>query len=152
MTAGQSRYRYPLTALEMLYTHRLEQARLLLAAAQQRLDDHQSHIRRLRAALGRSHEDWTAASGRAALFDPARHAAVREALAARQSGLSSALAHERELRGEVEQCRDRVVQAHWRTETVERHKQQSRREFEQESVRIDQRQADAAWPVRGERP
>lgn len=151
MTAGQTRYRYPLTALEKLYTHRLEQARLALVAAQRRLDDHQGHIQRLRIALGRSHEDWAAAAGRSKRFDPASHAAVREALAVHQSGLSAALEQERQLLAEVDQFRERVTQAHRHSETVERHKDQSRREFELEWTRMDQRRADAEWPAQGER-
>ncbi len=151
MTTGQARYRYPLTALETLYTHRLEQVRLSLAAAQRRLEDHQGHIGRVRMALSRSHEDWSAASGRSTRFDPASHAAVREALAAHQSGLNAALEHERELRAEVERARERVAEAQRRAETVARHKEQARREFELEWARFDQRQADAAWPVRGAR-
>ncbi|MNK29407.1 hypothetical protein D3C87_478010 [compost metagenome] len=151
MTAARFGYRYPLAALETLYAHRLEQARLLLAAAQRRLDDHLAHIGRLRMALDRSHGDWASTVGRAPGFDPARHAAVREALGAHQAGLDAALLHERELRADVERCRERIAQAHRRTETVERHKERSMQEFEQELIRLDQRQADAAWPVRGER-
>lgn len=152
MTVSASRYRYPLIALESLYAHRLEQARLLLAAAQRRLDDQQAHIGHLRAALERCHADWTGAPGRAERFDPARHAAVREVLAARQADLNTAFEVAHMLRAEVEQCRENVAQAHRRTEAVERHKEHAMREFLLESARMDQRQADAAWPVRGERP
>lgn len=152
MTASPSRYKYPLSALEALYAHRLEQARLQLAASQQKLDEHQSHIAELRAALDRCHVDWTGAASRQQQFDPARYAAVREALAARQAGLNAAMETGRMLRADVELCREGVAQAHRRTETVKRHKEHAMREFALEAARTDQRQADAAWPVRGERP
>jgi len=146
MTATRARYRYPLVTLEALYAHRLEQARLSLAAAQRRLDQHQGQIEQLRSALGRSLKDWTAASERATRFDPASHAAVRESLAVHHSKLRVALAHERELRAEVKRSQEQTAQAYRRTQIVARHKELSKREFELEVVRSDQREADAAWP------
>lgn len=152
MTIGPSRYKYPLSALETLYAHRLEQARLSLAAAQRQLDDHLAHVGQLRAALARCHVEWTEAPGRTGQFDPARHAAVREALDARQTDLNAALEVGRKLRLEVEQRSESVAHAHRRTETVERHKEHAMREHVLELARMDQRQADAAWPVAGDRP
>lgn len=152
MTAGTSRFKYPLRALETLYAHRLEQARLLLAASHQRLADHLDHIDQLRAALARCHAEWTVAPGQAGQFDPARHLAVREALAERQADVKVALAIGQQLRAEVERCREDVAQAHRRAETLQRHKEHAMRECVLESARMEQRQADAAWPFRGRRP
>lgn len=151
MTATQARYRYPLVTLETLYAHRLEQARLSLAAAQRRLDEHRGQIEQLRSALGCCLKDWTAASERTTSFNTASHAAVREALAAHHSRLRVALAHERDLWAEVERSQEQTVQAYRRTQIVERHKDQAKREFELEVVRSDQREADAAWPSWRER-
>ncbi|WP_434644494.1 hypothetical protein [Achromobacter piechaudii] len=149
MTVGTSRFKYPLRALEVLYAHRLEQACLLLAASQQRLDEHLDHIDQLRAALARCHVEWAGAPGRVGQFDPARHLAVREALTQRQADVNAALAVGQRLRTEVERCREGVAQAHRRAETVQRHKEDAMRECELESVRMDQLQADTAWPFKG---
>ncbi|MBR8651699.1 flagellar FliJ family protein [Achromobacter sp. Marseille-Q0513] len=146
MTAT-SRFRYPLAALESLYGHRLEQARLDLARAQDRLDEQAAIRDRLRLALGQGHADWAAANAGAAGFDPARHIAVREALAAMRGRWEQARTQADALRAEVERCRDDLLQAHRRTEIVDRHKTQARREFDLDAARADQRQADAAWPT-----
>ena len=146
MTAT-SRFRYPLAALESLYGHRLEQARLDLARAQDRLDEQTAICDRLRLALGQGDADWAAASAGAAGFDPARHIAVREALAAMRGRWEQARAQADALRAEVERCRDALLQAHRRAEIVDRHKTQARREFDVDAARAEQRQADAAWPT-----
>lgn len=152
MTGAQPRFKYPLIALQALYAHRLEQMRLLLVTAQHRLMEHQHRIELMRADLNRAHADWIGVSRQTERFDPARFGHVREALGTRHASLTHALNIERELLVEVERCRELVARAHRRTETVERHKEQSMREFAQEAVRIDQRLADAAWPVKGESP
>lgn len=151
-TAGSSRYKYPLRALETLYAHRLEQARLLLAAAQRALEAHQLHVDELQLALRRCHGAWTGASGRAERFYPALYAAAREALASRQAALNVAMEARRTLSADVERRREDVSQALRRTEVLQRHKENAMREYALETVRIDQRQADAAWSPRGLRP
>ena len=146
MTA-QTRFKYSLAALESLYTHRLEQARLALAQAQQRLEAHQDVLQGLRQALTRHHADWasTAAGG----FDPARHEVVRAALSVMQGRLDAARGHEAALIEAVQACREQVLRAHRRSDTLDRHKQDAARDFQLESARSDQRQADDAWPLRG---
>lgn len=148
MTAG-TRFRYSLAALESLYTHRLEQARLELANAQQRLEAHRNFLRGLRQAQAHHHADWVGAPAAAGGFDPARHEVVRAALSVMQARLDAAGAHETSLIGAVKACREHVLRAHRRTEALDRHKQDAAREFQLESTRSGQRQADDAWSLRG---
>ncbi|WP_054507313.1 hypothetical protein [Achromobacter xylosoxidans] len=147
----QTRFRYSLAALESLYMHRLDQARLALAQAQRQLDAHQDLLHGLRLAMARHHTDWVAASAVAGGFDPARHEVVRAALSVMQARLDAAGAHEAALIKAVQACRDHVLRAHRRNDTLDRHKRDATREFQLESARSDQRQADDAWPLQGGR-
>lgn len=144
-----TRFKYPLVALESLYTHRLEQARLALAQAQQRLHAHQDVLRELRQALARHHADWIAATTAADGFDPARHEVVRAALSVMQTRLEAAGAQEAALIDAVQACREHVLRAHRRSDVLDRHKRDAAREFQLACTRSDQRQADDAWPLRG---
>ncbi|MGV2895804.1 hypothetical protein ACNPPY_08400 [Achromobacter sp. AGC78] len=152
MTAAQPRFKYSLGALETLYAHRLEQTRLLLVSAQRKVDEQQRLIGHMQLELARAHDDWIEVSGQSMRFDPARFAAVREALAVRQAALAAAVESRQELQAQVELCREHVALAHRRVETVARHKEYSLREFAQESARVEQRLADASWPLKGHRP
>lgn len=144
----ETRFKYSLAALEPLYTHRLEQARLALAQAQQRLVAHRNVLQGLRQALAHHHADWVAASTAAGGFDPARHEVVRAALSVMQARLDAAGAHEMSLVEAVKACREHVLRAHRRSEALDRHKQDATREFQLESARNGQRQADDAWSLR----
>lgn len=144
---SQARFRYPLAALESLYTHRLEQARLALAQAQQRLDAHLEQLRMQRHALQRQYQDWASRTGAITAFDPTRHAVVREALGVLQQQLDMAGRQEQALRSAVDTCRERVLLAHRRSETLDRHKQDAARDFMLGAARADQRLSDDAWPL-----
>lgn len=145
----QARFKYSLAALESLYAHRLEQARLALAQAQRNLDAHREALRGQRQVLQQHHADWVAAAAMAGDFDPARHEVVRAALGAMQGRLDAACVQEVTLIEAVQACRERVLRAHRRSDTVDRHKQDAAREFHLDVARADQRQSDDAWPLRG---
>lgn len=142
-----ARFRYSLAALESLYAYRLEQARLALAAAQQRLDAHVEEQRLQRLALQRQHEDWASMPGAATGFDPARHAVVREALGALQRRLDAARRQEQVLLTAVQACRERLLLAHRRSETLDRHKHDAARDFMLAGASIEQRLSDDAWSL-----
>jgi len=148
MTA-QARFKYSLAALESLYAHRLEEARLKLAHSQQRLDAHREAMRGLRQALQGHHADWVRSAAVDGCFDPARHEVVRAALGGMQGRLDAACVQEVTLLEAVQACRERVLRAHRRSDTVDRHKQDAAREFHLDVARAAQRQSDDAWPLAG---